>query len=309
MQRIASIDLGTNTCNLLIAERNGNTITHLHSERRVVKLMQNQSKDNIISKDAIKRCVDAFKDYKEIISQYNTNVIVAYATSGTRNAINKEEIVQIILSETGISLEIITGAKEAALVYSGVSKAINTMEGTLLLLDIGGGSNEFISYNKSGLLFANSFDFGIARLLSQNEFSDPLSTQNILLAEEIFDNHLEPLHKFAKDKTFGALIGSSGTFETLVSIYKHKGGNIFPNDSRFQIPMKSYKEIHNEIITSTFEERQQIPGMDIMRTEMIPLASVLVHYVLNRFNIDMIIYSRFSLKEGAIFDYIEKNKI
>lgn len=307
MPRIASIDLGTNTCNLLVADVSNIDFTRLVSERRVVKLLDNKLKKNVIDEAAIQRCINAFIDYKNIINKYNVKHIVAFATSGLRNAENNKEITKRIFDTSGITIEIIDGDREAQMIFSGVSKVVNTIDEPLLLLDIGGGSNEFIAYNNDEILYANSFEIGIARLLNTYKFSDPLSEKDIKFAIKLFDQTLNPLIDFSKSHKYGALVGSSGTFETLASIYKYMGGDTFPNEPRFIIPMESFNAIFKNIIKSNRTERANIEGMDLMRIEMIPLASLLVYYVINKFNIEMIIYSRYSLKEGAIFDYYNKN--
>jgi exopolyphosphatase / guanosine-5'-triphosphate,3'-diphosphate pyrophosphatase len=307
MQKIASIDLGTNTCNLIIAELKNNNFTTIVSERRVIKLLSEKTESGHISDEAIERCVNAFLDYRKIIDNHNADTIIALATSGLRNATNRDFIIDEIYKTSQIRPQIINGEKEAQLIYKGAYNAFNCNGENNLLLDIGGGSNEFIAFNKTGMLFAYSFEIGIARVLNMHKYADPLSVSDIQIVENLFKQKLTPLIEKSHQYNFSTLIGSSGTFETLSSIYKNNYNDEL-KQSGIIISIDDFNIISNNILKSTFKEREQIPGMDLMRVEMMPIAILLVQFVLKTFKIKQIIYSKYSLKEGAIIDILtEKN--
>lgn len=307
MQRIAAIDLGTNTCNLLIADIVDNKLHTIKTERRIVKLLETKTTNGSISNNAIKRCVNAFIDYKNIIDSSNTHNVIALATSGLRNAPNQSLIIQEIYNKTEIKPQIINGKTEANLIFKGVSHLIESKSEINLLLDIGGGSNEFIAFNYKNMLFSFSFDVGIARVLNMFKFSDPLSENDINTLEKLFKNTFLPLIEKSKDIKYSTLIGSSGTFETLASVFNEFSGNKHNNNFKTNIPINDFNIISKNILSKTIGERKLIQGMDLMRVEMIPIAVVLVQFVLKTFNIKQITYSKYSLKEGVIIDkYINK---
>lgn len=301
MQRIASIDLGTNTCNLIIADFDNSNFQTIVSERRVIKLLNEKTINGHISEKGIERCVNAFIDYRKIIDSHKADKIIALATSGLRNAPNREFIIDEIYKKSKIKPQVINGEREAHLIYKGVSNSFNNNGENTLLLDIGGGSNEFIGFNKTGITFAYSFDIGIARVLNMRDYEDPLSNSDIYIIEKLFLETLTPIIEKSDKYCFSTLVGSSGTFETIASIYLHIAGKNSDKDGTI-IDVDDFNKISEIILKSNYKERELIPGMDLMRVEMIPIAILLVQFVLKTFSIKKIIYSKYSLKEGAILD-------
>ncbi|MCC6689956.1 MAG: phosphatase, partial [Bacteroidia bacterium] len=160
---VAVIDLGTNTFNLLIAELlAAGKYRILYNTKLPVKLGKGGINKNQLLPDAMERGINALNDYKNIIAQYNVAKTYAFATSAMREATNSNEFIKRI-HELGISVDVISGDREAELIYKGVRLAIDIGEQHVVVMDIGGGSTEFIIANNKQILWKKSFLLGVSR--------------------------------------------------------------------------------------------------------------------------------------------------
>ena len=299
--KLASIDLGTNTCNLSIAEWSPRETKILYSEKRAIKLGAEGFQNGNISDEAIGRIMNALHHYKSIIEKHHVSDTQIFATSGLRNAANREAILEKVRKETGYNINLISGDMEAEYIYQGVRQAVPMDEKPYVLLDIGGGSNEIQIASMGKVFWRKSFDLGIARLLLKFQPSDPLTQEDIQSILDYLNKELYELRALAEKYQPGVLIGSSGSFDTFASLYIHKAGltGTYENAVWYQIPQKAWKEIYQDLTTSTRTERLQMPGMEVMRVEMIPLAAIFTDFLINLFRIQELIRSAYALKEGV----------
>jgi len=165
--RVAVIDLGTNTCNLLIAETNSGDFKILHQSKQLVKLGDDKIRENEISISATSRVLESFQIHKNIISDYHTERVHVVATSAVRTAENKIEFLDQISENSGWIVKLISGEKEAELIFEGVLLAFNEFKNPAVILDIGGGSNELIVAHKKEMLWKESQPTGMARIINQ----------------------------------------------------------------------------------------------------------------------------------------------
>jgi len=304
--RKAVIDLGTNTFHLFIVEINKDQLTSLYKEKIAVKLGQNGISQGKIAKDAIKRALHTLKVYKKIIDQFEVKEVMGIATSAIRNAKNGKELVEKIREETGIAIQIIDGNREAELIYNGVKAAMDIGTENKLIVDIGGGSVEFIIGNGSDLLWKQSFEIGAQRLLDQFHRVDPMPKESLAELFTYLDRELSPLRAAIKAYRPHALIGCSGTFDTLCDIHNEATGKRRSEKIVQHLPFNAYREIHRELLIKNKEERLLIPGMVTMRVDMIVVASCLISYVTELVQAQEIIASSYALKEGLLYESEQK---
>lgn len=207
------IDLGTNTFNLLIVEQTDKGFKKLTKKKGPVKLGQDGINNGIITSNAQRRGIQILSAHLETIRKFEVDKFYAFATSAIRTAINGIEYTQKIKNELNLDIQIISGDKEAELIYYGVSQAVNISDKPVLIIDIGGGSVEFIICNNEGLLWKNSFKLGIARLLEKFCPSNPVKSQEITIIEEYIHENLQPLFQELRKYNVKTLIGSSGSFD------------------------------------------------------------------------------------------------
>jgi exopolyphosphatase/guanosine-5'-triphosphate,3'-diphosphate pyrophosphatase len=312
--RIAVIDLGTNTFNLLIAETNGSGVYNiLHNSKLPVKLGKNGIDKKEIRPDAITRGLNAIDRHLHTIREHNVERTYAYATSGVRSAKNGEQFVRMIMQRFNLEVEVISGDREAELVYQGVRQAVRMNGEKALILDIGGGSNEFIIADAENIYWKKSYPLGVARLLAKFKPSDPITIEEI----EFISNYLEErlcdlFNEFRRHKVT-TLIGASGSFETIVSMIRAEDP-AFDTETTLvpeavDIDLTDFENLYQKLINSTLKERKQMKGLESMRLEMIVVATLIVKFVLQKLKINRLVQSNFALKEGVVYELLHMKAV
>jgi exopolyphosphatase/guanosine-5'-triphosphate,3'-diphosphate pyrophosphatase len=292
--RKAVIDLGTNTFNLLIADVNSEGFSIVHSEKEGVALGMGGINENIISPDAFERGMKTLRHFKNVCTQNEVKIINAFGTSALRGAKNSSEFVQQINSELGITVSIISGEKEAELIYKGVKWSYD-FESPGVIMDIGGGSTEFIFADKDGMKDLVSMNIGVSRIHQELTLNDPLTPTDIKTITDWLD---EKANGFFDGKSADLLIGASGSFETFYELIHHVP---FPElIQSIEVPMEELNETILSIIASTQAERDVNDFILPIRKKMAPIAAVKVKWVIEKLGITRTIISPCSLKEGAL---------
>ncbi|UKT64640.1 Ppx/GppA phosphatase family protein [Pedobacter mucosus] len=308
--RAAIIDLGTNTFHLLIAEITGSAFEILYKTNVPVKLGEGRINDNIIIPVAFDRGLNTLKDFNQTIEKFNVDVVRATATSAVRSAKNGEDFVDTVKDQTKITIETITGVEEAGLIYEGV-KLSGAIKDISLIMDIGGGSVEFILCDTSKLIWKKSYNIGAARLMQQFFKSDPISDQekNAILSH--IQNELNDLFEVCAIYKPGILIGSAGAFETFAElIIKRKNDVVDIKSSKsYDFVYDEYLNIANELLNSNHQERSNMPGMITLRVDMIVMATLITNYVMGRAKLNKLTLSTFDLKMGILSDIITKSNL
>jgi exopolyphosphatase / guanosine-5'-triphosphate,3'-diphosphate pyrophosphatase len=309
--RIAILDLGTNTFNLFISEiLPDKSFKDIQKGKISVKLGEGGINSNHIHSIPFERGVNAILKFKEIIDKHQVHTIHAFATSAVRGADNGEAFAWAVKEKTGIPVQIISGDKEAELIYHGVKLAVNLHESYSLIMDIGGGSTEFIIANKNTILWKHSFLLGAARLLEKFNPSDPIQEAEQKIIEAHLEQSLEPLFSFLQSNhiVLNELIGSSGSFDSLAEIIAHRfyTPSLLDNQTEYTFDLEECESIYFELLKSTLQERIQIKGLVRMRVDMIVISALFVHFILRRLEIKTMRLSRYSLKEGALWEIMQQ---
>jgi len=307
MTRFAVIDIGTNTCNLLIANILPNKSFETVYDRKLpVKLGRGGINKEILQPEAIERGILALQSHFETIQKYEVNQVKVVGTSALRGAANRSEFLEKAKQLLNWEIEIIDGELEAELIFRGVRLSLPNGIGKYLIVDIGGGSIEFILANDNEITWRKSFNIGIARALEAIQMSDPITPDEILACEHWFDDHLQDLWRICKQYQPQTLVGCSGAFDTFMDIYEKAEPDLkIRGVSEF--PLKDYLKIHELLIQSDHETRSKMEGMDKMRVEMIVIASVFTNFILQRLTIQRLIHTHYALKEGVMDRLIHIN--
>lgn len=307
--KIAILDLGTNTFHLMIASLTERGCQIVLKEKSYVKIGEDGISRGIITKPAKSRAIKAVEWFAEILKDYSVEEVIAYGTSALRNAANGRALIRDIYNATGIRINLLSGSQEAKYIYRGVRQAVDLGDSISLIMDIGGGSVEFILGNAHTILWKKSFEIGAQRLLDKFHRSDPVTRNDLTRLNHYLEQELKPLVTAVETARPKTLIGSSGTFDTLSDIYALKK-NFRKDPARTErvIPMKAFLEIHEEIVIRSREERLAMPGMAEMRADMIVMASSLVHFAVTRLGITRMKASSYSLQEGILFSLIDDRR-
>jgi exopolyphosphatase/guanosine-5'-triphosphate,3'-diphosphate pyrophosphatase len=302
--RVAIIDLGTNTFNIFIADvLPDKTFVKIYKSKISVKLGEGGINRNFIEKEPFGRGIRALKQHKRTIEKFGAEKIFAFATSAIRGATNRNDFIKVAKEKTGIDIQVISGDEEAELIYYGVRSAVKMNETPSLIMDVGGGSTEFIIADKNEILWKQSFLLGVARLLEKFNPSDPIKEREIKELENYFEKNLQPLLEAVNKFSIHEMIGSSGSFDSFAEIIAQRfyDKDILKGKTEYKFNLDDFKKVYLSLISSTKRERMKIKGLSKMRVDTIVLASVFVNYILNRFNITKMRLSKYALREGALW--------
>ena len=189
------------------------------------------------------------------------------------------------------------------------------MNGTSsLIIDIGGGSTEFIIANKKEIIWKQSFLLGAARLLEKFKPSDPITSEEIKKIEAHLEENLQPLFSAVSSFSLGGgteggvteLIGSSGSFDSLAEMIAHRFYNIeiIKGKTEYDFKIEDCEKIYKMILNSTYKERLHVPGLTKMRVDMIVVSAIFVDYIFLHMRLKKMRLSRHSLKEGVLWELL-----
>ncbi len=299
----AVIDLGTNTFHLMIAKKvRNNEFEVIFKTQQAVKLGKGGINKQLITEDALQRGWDALVSFKNIIDKYQVSEIKAIATSAIRDAKNGGLFVTRAEQLTNINITVIDGDTEAEYIYNGVKAAINLSNETSLLMDIGGGSVEFILCNQQQIFWKKSYQLGAARLIELFHTTDPITKENINNLEIYLNDQLKDLFKISSSYPPKNLIGTAGAFESFAEIISfNKNEDI--NLETFKSYLFDNKElVHtlNNLVQSTHQERLVMKGLATIRIDMIVVAAILSRFIIEKLPLKHLKMTTYSLKEGVL---------
>ena len=321
--RITILDLGTNTFNIFVAEisPDHSTYTKIYKSKIAVKLGQGGINNNHIDEKPFERGIRALKKHKKTSKKLGAEKIVAFATSAIRSAGNGHDFVKAAKERAGIEVEVISGDREAELIYYGVRMAVKMDKSPSLIMDIGGGSTEFIIATKDKILWKQSFLLGAARLLEKFKPSDPITLQEIKQIEYHLEENLSPLFQAVNDSPFATLpspggggtgrgcelIGSSGSFDSLAEMigYRFYDVEALKGKTEYSFNLDDFERLYKILLDSTTQERLLMKGLTKMRVDMIVVSAIFVNLILKKLNIKKMRGSKFSLKEGVLWELLQ----
>lgn len=304
--KIAVIDIGTNTFNLLVAHKPNRRLIPLEVHKEFVFLGKGGINENHIQDDAILRGLKTIRKFKKIANEKGVCKIIAVATSAVRNAKNGDDFTRKVKLLTGIEIQIINGNTEAEYVYTGAKEATNFGNTPVLLMDVGGGSTEFIICDKHQVYWKKSIEVGAARLFEKFHKSEPIIQKEINSIEAHLEKKLKEVLSKAHDFEVEVLIGSSGAFTSFAKMIAFELDEpeklIYSTDYEFNL--LAFENIKETILELTLEERFKLPGLIKERAPMIVVGTLLVGFILEKLNIQQFKLARYALKEGVASDFL-----
>lgn len=304
--RLAIIDIGTNTINLAIAVIKKESYQIIYSTKEAARLGKGGINDGIMLPDAIERGMKAIGNHMDMIANFNVDKVVAIGTSVMRSVKNGYDFTSKVKEKYGIDIKIISGEEEAQMIYDGVKQVMPIGTDRVLILDIGGGSNEFIIADKDGIVWKRSFELGLSRLLDKFKPSDPISQVEIKQMENYIRSELTPLYEALYNYPTTTLIGTSGSFDTIAGLIagmKHPSMNVKLSTS-YEISVSNFEELHRKLLASTIEQRKVMPHMDKSRIELIIPGTIFINFIVREMRIDKMSQCNYALKQGAVFQFI-----
>jgi exopolyphosphatase/guanosine-5'-triphosphate,3'-diphosphate pyrophosphatase len=305
----ASIDIGSNTLRLLIAQPSADplanppwgTIDYAH---RITRLGQGLHDSGMLSEAGIQRAVDALKEFKKLIDHYDIQppCIYAVATAAVREAGNGTLFKQLVQEKTGINILIIGGEEEASLSLLGaISVLHDKTRKEMLLFDIGGGSTEFIRAKKNAITDAISCKLGVVRLVEAHLRSDPPAAEEYLAMKNSALCHLAEVACFwgkTSPVTPARMVGTAGTVTTLAAVQME----LVPYDpqkvNNHQIERASFYQLRDKLLAMNHKQREAIPAIEAGRADLIIAGLAIIEAMMEKWNYDSFISVDAGLLEG-----------
>lgn len=293
-ERIGIIDLGSNTFHLLIVDINGhNSFETVLKQREFVGLAEQGIAK--LSEAAIQRGLKTIQSFKNVIDEYNVKKFKVTGTAALRSAANKNEFVGPAEKILDNKVDIIKGDREAELIFKGVS-LLHPMDGNFIIMDIGGGSVEFILVAQGKNIWSQSHNIGVGVLFNQFHNENPISKPETAKLIGFLYSTLKELREKISGIKIDALIGASGSFEVVESM----NGNSVSSTQISKVSLDDYWNVSSRIINSSFEERSKMGGLPSSRVKLIVVAMILIDVVIEIANPDEILISPYALKEGLL---------
>ncbi len=295
--KLAVIDCGTNTFHLLVVEvQPGRQFKQVFKQRQYVRLGQEGLEH--IGELPFQRGIECIAYFKEKIVELGVEHCRAFGTEALRRADNGTAFVEAVKTTSGVEIQLISGDEEARLIHLGVKQAVPYFEGKTLIMDIGGGSVEFIIASEEEVFWAQSFPIGVQVLFSRFQKNDPILPEEIAAIHRHFDEMLAPLHTALRQHETPLLTGASGSFEVVEDMLDRARKQLL----YAVISTEAFYRIHEKIIAANYEKRMKMPGLPPERVELIAVAFVLMDYVVKRAGIQKIITSAYAMKEGMLLE-------
>lgn len=306
MPRIAILDLGTNTFNLLIAEKgkHGKPV-FIYSKELPVEIGKGGIHKKEITAEATQRAIKALHKHRVKMDEFNIDEYYAFATSAVRDADNGKEFTRKMRVETGIEIKILSGEEEAGWIYEGVKYASVLGKQCSLIMDIGGGSTEFIMADENIIFWKKSYPLGVSRLYEIFYPADPIITKKAEVEKHI-STMLEDMFEAAKAFTPHELIGSSGSFDSFAEMIIHRTSSHEKAGNGYEYPLKEFEKLYTDLVISTVDERLQMPGLIQMRAPMFAYSAILTELTLKKLSLKRMRLSRYAMKEGIAGDLLSK---
>ena len=295
MVKVASIDLGSNSTRMLIADITNGTITTIYKEHQVTRMADKLSESKIISKEATKRVLKVLAGYFKTINKNNVENIQIVGTAALRDAKNSQEITQLIEKKFGFEVDIVSGEEEGVLTSVGVLNSLGSLE-NFLIVDIGGRSTEFI-YDYDKKIVSKSINIGVVSLSELFFDKLPPPEKSILLAQEYIKSNLFESNLFDGR----LLVGVAGTFTSLASI--------FLEQTHFNEEEIHLKELKNEDVFEIYSKLLHLnepqiitkyKGLDPKRAKTIQAGILLAKEIISKYNVNSIKVSNSDILEGLI---------
>jgi len=313
----ASIDAGSNTIRMLVGALQCDGLSRLYLDRAVTRLAEGVRETGRLREDNMRRSLSVLREFSRKIERYGVTGVKAVGTSALREAENSREFIEVVLRDTGIRIEIISGDEEAKLTAKGVMLGLKKVTAVkfvdpLLIIDIGGGSTEWIIQQIGGPSHG-SISAGVVNLCERFMKTDPPSHDDISALNREIDLSLErgmlrqgTPGQVQHDISITGLIGTGGTITTLAAIDLGLEGYNPERLHGHTISLERLYNIRDRLISLPFKERQAIPGLEPERADLIIPGILLTIRIMEVAGLSEIMVSDYGLLEGIMITMLSR---
>jgi exopolyphosphatase/guanosine-5'-triphosphate,3'-diphosphate pyrophosphatase len=305
---LAAIDIGTNSFHLVIARPTGNNrFEVIEREKEVVRLGSGSGDMKRLTPEAIDRGIDALGRFRRLVDSRGAE-LHAVATSAVREAENRNEFVRRAREEAGVRISVISGAEEARLIRLGALQAVPAFEQRHLLVDIGGGSSEFVVGEGNEMLGARSLKLGAIRLTERFGLAGSVRRKTLEECRQFIRSYLTQVTRMVRPLGFEVAIGSSGTIVNIAEMARAARGDApMLQVSGAVIDADGLRDVVDALLDAgSVEERLEIPGLDAKRADIVLGGALVLEQSFGELDIDEMVVSDFALREGVLLDVLRR---
>lgn len=306
---LAAIDIGTNSLHLIVADVDPSSgrFKVIDREKIIVRLGSDSADMRYLSEAAMNRAITALKHFRTIADGAHAP-IVAIATSAVREAINQEEFIYRVKAETDIDVQIASDVEEARLIYLGVLQALPVFDTRILLIDIGGGSTEFLIGKRRDISLNSSLKLGAVRLTQRFFQSEEKLSKSIRECRSFIRGTMSPITRRLKNMNVEMIVGTSGTINTLANVIRLASKRPSSTLNNFSFSDKDLAAAVRKILSAkSVKARRRIKGIDNSRADIILAGALILDEIFSELKIRKMVVSDFALREGILYDTLEKS--
>jgi len=301
MKRVASVDIGTNSVRLLVADREGAgrdaKLVPVERQTNITRLGQGVDKARALNPEAIERTIKVLRDYRRVIDDLGVEKVRATATSASRDAQNRDEFFDPAQEVLGVRPELLSGEEEARLEFLGATAPLSE-PGPYLVVDVGGGSTEFIA-GADAPTALTSIDIGCVRLTEQYLHGDPPTAEELSQAVSVVRDHLADVDRAVPDAASArTLIGTAGTVWTLAAIELGVDAARSDRIDHFRLTRAATEDVFRTLATESAEQRRHNPGLEPGRVDVIVGGAIVVVSVMRHWGFDEMLVSEADILDG-----------
>lgn len=308
-KRIAAIDLGTNSFHAVLVDIYPDGSFRTINKLKEMVVLAEKGLENKLGRDAMDRGLEALKRIKFLCDSHNVENIIAYATSAIREAENGGDFIEKVGKQVGIKVRAISGKMEAEMIGLAIKHNIVLGGEKVLMVDIGGGSVEFIIGDDHEFIYYNSLKLGVARMAAKFVDSDPIKKKEITKLQKHFANELKEVAELVKEHKVKTIIGSSGTMENIGAMVANRNSlSTKMSLNELEFSSGNFKELYEDFIKFDRKKRLKENDLEEKRVDIINPGMVLLKFIVDEFKIENIKISEAALREGMILNFIKNKK-
>lgn len=284
-RKVGAVDIGTNSTRLLVAEVENGRVRPVRTRMVITRLGEGTGKTGRLKPEAVRQTVEVLREYSEILREEGVEQVAAAATSAVRDAVDGDAFLETVRRETGIAVRVLSGEEEAKLAYRGVEAGLVIDSSAFVVIDVGGGSTEFV-WNKEGTLQYRSLNVGAVRMTEQGAGEQEIRTALAPVTRE-----LAALREFE-------LVGVGGTITTLAAMNQRLVDYDSARVHGYRLTYFDVGRLLTEIRKKSLEELRQTPGLQPERADIIEAGALIVAVAMRELRRGRIVVSEADILHG-----------
>jgi exopolyphosphatase/guanosine-5'-triphosphate,3'-diphosphate pyrophosphatase len=302
--RVAALDCGTNSLRLLIADVDGDSLTDVVRRMEVVRLGQGVDETGRFADEALARTFAVLDDYAGQMSLHGVDAIRMVATSATRDVSNRDEFIAGVRTRIGVDPEVISGDEEAALSFAGATRELaggSDLVAPYLVVDIGGGSTEFVLGDGDGPKSARSVNIGCVRMTERHLRDDPPTAAQVAAATADIEAAIDEAGTTVPLRYAATLVGLAGSVTTVVALALGLPEYDPERIHHARISAATVHEVTSRLLAASHEQRASYPVMHPGRVDVIGGGALVLDTIMRRGGFDSVVASEHDILDGIAF--------